>query len=88
MNKCKFDIDWIGRCNKDCVGEYCEHHENLKCSVCGNQSTHSCDNTFGQFVCGAILCDSCTCHCMKNSEISYNILKNKTMQYNIEKENI
>lgn len=60
METCKFDIAWVGRCNKQPValGEMCEKHSGKKCTSCGAQATQECAET-GQFVCGALLCDDC-----------------------------
>ena len=52
--KCTFKIAWVGECGI----ENCENHSNLKCIVCGERATHSCDATSG-LVCGAALCDNC-----------------------------
>lgn len=62
---CKFIKSWVGKCGKDAVegSEYCEEHSATKCSVCGKQATQDCGETY-QFVCGAPLCDNCTCRCI------------------------
>jgi len=59
---CKFNIAWVGICKKNNVEgkEYCLEHLNEKCSICGKQATHSCDET-NQLVCGTPLCDSLEC---------------------------
>lgn len=59
--QCKFTVAWVGQCKKTAVDEFdfCEEHQGEKCSSCGAQATHTCDET-GQFVCGAPLCDECT----------------------------
>lgn len=58
--KCKFDMCWVGRCNKPTVAgsDYCEKHNNMRC-LCGNQATHDCEVTMGAFVCGQPLCPEC-----------------------------
>ncbi|MFW6030045.1 MAG: hypothetical protein ACOCRO_07295 [Halanaerobiales bacterium] len=57
---CKFNKAWIGKCNKPTVpgSDFCEEHNNMKCSSCGQQATHECHETFG-LVCGSPLCDKC-----------------------------
>ena len=57
---CNFDEAWRGKCKNENVinSDYCKKHIDLKCIVCGNKATHTCDHTF-QFVCGAELCDNC-----------------------------
>lgn len=57
---CKFNIAWVGDCKTE-PGEgedFCQEHSNMKCSSCGEQATHTCEET-GQFVCGSPLCDEC-----------------------------
>ena len=59
MNQCKFDIAWVGRCEKEAIENgYCEEHKDWHCINCGEKATHSCHETFG-LVCGAPLCDNC-----------------------------
>lgn len=59
---CNFNKAWIGICKNENVNgkEYCTEHLEIKCSICGEQATHDCDET-GQFVCGTPLCDSQEC---------------------------
>lgn len=57
---CKYSKAWIGRCDKDCDGDYCVKHINEKCIICHNQATHECDNTHF-LVCGTPLCDNPLC---------------------------
>ena len=52
--KCEFNIAWSGKCGI----EDCEKHSNLKCCVCGEPATRSCDATSG-LICGAALCNNC-----------------------------
>lgn len=54
MNKCTYDLAWIGKCGK----EDCSKHANLKCCSCGERATHQCAET-SQLVCGYDLCDDC-----------------------------
>jgi hypothetical protein len=58
--QCSFREAWIGRCKKEAAeGEkYCLDHKGRKCCSCGNEATHTCEET-GQFVCGENLCDGC-----------------------------
>jgi len=58
---CKFTIAWVGECGNETIeGEdFCTEHFGLKCSSCGTQATHSCSETIGAFVCGALLCNDC-----------------------------
>ena len=60
--KCKYNIAWVGRCdkltNKD--SKFCEEHSNKKCSSCGEQAVKECPETF-MFVCGEPLCSKCKC---------------------------
>lgn len=58
MNKCRFDLAWIGPCNQECEVEFCDKHAVTMCN-CGAHATHECCHT-GQFVCGAPLCPNCT----------------------------
>lgn len=64
MNQgCKFDMAWVGRCNKKTIEgtDYCEEHLKMKCCICGRQATHTC--TWASSVsCGAPLCDSKKCN--------------------------
>lgn len=54
---CEYGIAWVGKCKLD--GEpFCTKHAPEKCSSCGEQATHECDET-GQFVCGSPLCAKC-----------------------------
>ena len=46
------------QCKKLTFDEFCEEHEGLACSGCGEQATTGCDYC-GQFVCGAPLCPRC-----------------------------
>lgn len=57
---CKFNKAWVGDCKNetDKGKDFCQEHQDLKCSSCGKKSTHTCEET-GQFVCGAPLCDDC-----------------------------
>lgn len=59
---CKFDMAWVGKCNKETVGksEYCKEHKGTKCCICGRQATHSC-TWASSLSCGAPLCDSQKC---------------------------
>lgn len=59
---CKFDMAWVGICNKKTVDgtDYCEEHLGLKCVVCGKQATHTC-TWASSLSCGAPLCDSQKC---------------------------
>lgn len=59
MNNCKYDLAWIGPCNKPCEGEFCEKHTGVMCCVCKEkQATQECDHAVS-LVCGAPLCDTC-----------------------------
>lgn len=62
IKRCKFDMAWIGECNKETIkgSDYCEEHLDLKCCVCGKQATHSC-TWASSLSCGAPLCDSKKC---------------------------
>ena len=54
---CQFVIAWVGKCQSE--GEpYCPEHTAMKCCSCGDQSTHSCEETMG-FICGCPLCANC-----------------------------
>ena len=57
--KCKWNVAWVGPCQKEAEGktEYCKEHTK-KCCSCGKPATHDCDET-GMFVCGAPLCGDC-----------------------------
>ncbi len=57
---CCFSVAWRGRCNQETLPDsnFCEEHAKEKCSSCGKQATHSCDETMG-LVCGASLCEYC-----------------------------
>ena len=55
---CKWVKSWVGKCGNPSSGEFCSEHSGLKCSSCGAQSTHDCEETFG-LVCGFPLCDDC-----------------------------
>jgi hypothetical protein len=57
-NKCKFTPAYSSRCQRPCIGDYCEEHDGIKCGVCGNQAVHGC-HYCGQFVCGFPLCGDC-----------------------------
>lgn len=61
ITKCQFDEAWRGKCNAPATGQFCATHAAVKCCVCGEHATHTCDHT-GQFVCGAPLCDGCQGH--------------------------
>lgn len=54
---CRFIRAWSGACINP-GNSYCKTHMDMKCSSCGIQATHECEET-GQFVCGAPLCDNC-----------------------------
>ena len=55
---CKYDMPWIGKCNKDSGdAEYCEEHSKETCR-CGQQATHGCSATCG-LVCGVPVCSDC-----------------------------
>jgi hypothetical protein len=55
---CQFSRAWIGKCKKD--GEpFCEDHNGLKCSSCGEPATGECAETLGPLVCGVPLCPDC-----------------------------
>src|ERR1035437_66469 len=58
--KCKFDIAWVGKCNRPVVDgkSVCQEHLEQICCSCGAQATRQCEET-GQFVCGELLCDNC-----------------------------
>lgn len=58
MEKCKFDLAWVGKCNKPCEGDFCDGHKNIVCVSCGKPATHECSETMG-LVCGFPLCDDC-----------------------------
>jgi hypothetical protein len=58
MNKCKFNKAWVGPCDKEADGDYCEEHAKIKCCSCGTQATKECSET-SQFVCGFPLCNDC-----------------------------
>ncbi len=58
MYKCKWIKAWIGQCGNMAHDTFCEEHIR-KCSSCGTQATHDCEETLG-LVCGAPLCDDCT----------------------------
>lgn len=59
--KCKFELAWVGKCNKPTVrgSEMCEKHAGIECCSCGQPATRECDETLGPFVCGFPLCDKC-----------------------------
>lgn len=59
---CNFNQAWIGTCKKDNVegADFCAEHEKIKCSVCGEQANHDCEET-NQFVCGSPLCGKPEC---------------------------
>jgi len=65
--KCCFVKSWVGNCNEHSNTtingkHFCKKHSQLKCSKCGKQATHDCEQTIGSFVCGTLLCDDCKCH--------------------------
>ena len=65
MNKCVYEVAWVGNCGKPTVSEdlkYCDEHSSKKCAECGEQATRECNETY-QFVCGRPLCKSCVCIC-------------------------
>ena len=58
-SRCKFLIAWVGQCNYAAdQSDFCAEHRSKVCRVCGQQATKECSYA-GQFVCGALLCDSC-----------------------------
>lgn len=61
MTQCKFIDGWRGQCENEAEpgDEYCIIHKDKKCCVCGEQATHSCEETMGGFVCGMPLCNNC-----------------------------
>lgn len=65
MNKCKFDMAWIGKCFKDTNSKFCSKHEGIKCCICGKQATHECPETMS-LVCGFPLCDDPKCKAEHN----------------------
>ncbi len=59
MDKCKFNIAWVGQCKQDADETgYCQEHGLLVCRSYGKQATHTCHETF-ILVCGTPLCDGC-----------------------------
>lgn len=38
MDKCQFDVWYRGKCNKQCVGSFCDEHLLAKCHCCGGQA--------------------------------------------------
>ncbi|EOU1990352.1 hypothetical protein BFS06_11360 [Clostridium perfringens] len=62
MNKCKFNISYIGQCKEDVIEkeDFCKKHIDFKCSVCGKQATKDCSRT-DILVCGIPLCDDKMC---------------------------
>lgn len=58
---CKFSEAWVGTCNNSISeGEFCSKHLEIKCSICGKQATHTCEQTT-VVVCGTPLCDDLEC---------------------------
>lgn len=56
---CKFEEAWIGKCKHEVKKDgVCNWHYGIKCVNCGNQATHTCEET-AMLVCGAPLCDDC-----------------------------
>lgn len=66
MNKCKFNLAWVGNCNESTTdNDLCDKHKKEKCCSCGEQATRECSETMG-LVCGAPLCDNCEHTIRKN----------------------
>ena len=58
---CNFDIPWVGKCEKPEVEDgFCAEHLGEKCSICGEQATHSCSSA-GTLICGYKLCSNPYC---------------------------
>lgn len=57
---CKFDLAWVGRCNKPSEGDICEKHLGELC-WCGAQATRQC-SIASSFVCGRPTCDEHGCN--------------------------
>lgn len=75
INKCQFDLSWIGLCGKPTINNsnYCAEHSDKKCSVCGDQATHDCP-TASSLMCGAPLCSKCRHGCMGNKEYNHKLI--------------
>lgn len=58
MNNCKFIRAWIGPCNKETEGKFCEEHDALRCSGCGVPAVKECSDT-STVICGVPLCNDC-----------------------------
>ena len=56
---CIFEEAWVGKCKQEPENDFCKDHIDKECCSCGKQATHSCEETNGGFVCGALLCEDC-----------------------------
>ena len=59
---CIFVEDWKGKCKEEC-DPCCYKHNHLVCCVCGASATHTCAESAGSLVCGALWCDDCRHGC-------------------------
>jgi late competence protein required for DNA uptake (superfamily II DNA/RNA helicase) len=58
---CKFEIAWIGTCNKASDKSwYCPHHQKLRCEDCGQKAEREITiGSVGKMTTSKIVCDSC-----------------------------
>ena len=61
--ECSFDKAWVGKCKNPVVkgSRFCKEHKGKKCK-CGKQAVKECSDVLGPLVCGAYLCNKCTCN--------------------------
>lgn len=57
--KCKFDLAWVGPCNREGY-PFCEEHSKVRCRACGGQAVRECSIAVS-LVCGHPLCKICKC---------------------------
>lgn len=69
VHKCIYDRAWVGYCGNQVEPNnvYCNDHKHLRCTVCGENATKECSETYG-LVCGRPLCDTCECTCREQLE--------------------